>query len=403
MFSIFGFFLILIFLQEPLANFIPQLQFLDEIFLIISICWLILSFRVALPNIMMAILLFLAYVFLISVSGDYWRGFTLTFLDIVLFLKPVAAFVIFQSIRTSWLIKAGNSFATFSVLYFFSSLIFLPIFYLLDLNSELYTRFGIPSYSFISENPGAFQNSILVAFIFSYIKLKNSRLFLIFCFTLLVISTLRFKAFVMLGILYSLYIAYELNWKSNPNLKIYKIRYLLKRLPLYFPLLFISAYLGWSQLQNYFFTEGTSPRLILTVEGWNIFLEYFPFGSGAGTYGSGVASMFYSPIYESLGFKSFHGLSGEVGDTNFLNDQFWPLVLAQYGLFGLFFVLYFASNIFKNVIKDIKASKTGIFLFYLMVSNIILSTAGSSIIIGFWGILFVFTLSYIKLRYAKYE
>lgn len=350
------------------------------------------------PRLVAVIGAFCIYVFIISLLSNHWRGIELTFLDIILFLKPFVIYIILLSIKPQLVVHAGDFFSKIAILYFFSALLFLPIFHIFQLNPGVHDRFGISSYSFFSTNPGAFLNSILIAFVLSYLKYKNIRPLLLLCLFILALSTLRFKGFVILGIVSSLYVAFAINWKNSSGN--FGTVYMMKRLPIYFPFILIAIFLGWNQFQFYFNSDLT-PRLIMTIEGWKIFLDYFPLGSGAGSYGSSIASMYYSPIYKDLGFNNFYGLSGQDDDRNFLNDQFWPLVIAQYGFFGLLFVLYFFIAIFKNSIEGIQRSKDGIFANYLIVSNIVLSTIGSSIILGFWGIIFSFLLVFVKYKFNE--
>ena len=165
--------------------------------------------------------------------------------------------------------------------------------------------------------------------------------------------------------------------------KLFSIRTFLAILPLTILILIP----GWTQFDQYFLTtDEFSPRLLLTIEGINIFNENFPFGVGPGYYGSAAASFFYSPVYTDLGWDNNWGL-GEDPDVNFLNDNFWPMILAQYGLAGLIVVLL----IYKKFIYDYLSFKSSHSFVYSLLSlfSLIIGTIGSAIFIGYLGLFYI--------------
>ena len=89
------------------------------------------------------------------------------------------------------------------------------------------------------------------------------------------------------------------------------------------------------------------------------------------------AKLYYSPLYEDLGYNNFYGL-GEY-DGLFLNDNFWPMVIAQYGI--IFLVLYISlvyrllSNFFNKITFNQISS-------IIVIFSLISSTIGSSILTG---------------------
>jgi hypothetical protein len=68
--------------------------------------------------------------------------------------------------------------------------------------------------------------------------------------------------------------------------------------------------------------------------------DYFPLGSGLGTFGTYISSKHYSDIYVEYGLSSIWGLRAQ--DT-FITDTFWPAVLAELGWIG--FILFMASTL----------------------------------------------------------
>ncbi len=86
--------------------------------------------------------------------------------------------------------------------------------------------------------------------------------------------------------------------------------------------------------------ESLDPRVVFAVKGMQIASDYFPFGSGLGTYGGYIAAVYNSPIYIDYGFQNYYWyLQG-----HFMGDTFWSHILGESGFLGFF--LYFCSLIF---------------------------------------------------------
>ena len=69
-----------------------------------------------------------------------------------------------------------------------------------------------------------------------------------------------------------------------------------------------------------------------------MFKDYIPFGSGLGSFGTAAAAKEYSPLYYDYNLDMVWGLTPE--NPMFLADAFYP-TLAEYGIVGLFFFLWF--------------------------------------------------------------
>lgn len=69
-----------------------------------------------------------------------------------------------------------------------------------------------------------------------------------------------------------------------------------------------------------------------------MFKDYIPFGSGLGSFGTSAAAKEYSPLYYDYKLDMVWGL--DPSNPMFLADAFYP-TLAEYGIVGLFFFLWF--------------------------------------------------------------
>ena len=136
----------------------------------------------------------------------------------------------------------------------------------------------------------------------------------------------------------------------------------------------MSLLIGGSQFETYYGEGSESARSRITSGAIELFQDYFPLGSGFGTYGSGITQTIYSPLYSRFGFEQVYGLT----PTNpfYLTDTFWPVVIAQFGLFGICIwigILYF-------VIKEIYTmGKSGhkLSLSLAFIAAILISTTAS--------------------------
>ena len=73
--------------------------------------------------------------------------------------------------------------------------------------------------------------------------------------------------------------------------------------------------------------------------GLQIMKDYFPFGSGLGSFASAAAAKEYSPLYYKYDLNTIWGLTPE--NPMFLADTFYPIVYSQFGFFGALMFLWF--------------------------------------------------------------
>lgn len=109
-----------------------------------------------------------------------------------------------------------------------------------------------------------------------------------------------------------------------------------------------------------------------------MFKDYIPFGSGLGSFGTAAAAKEYSPLYYKYQLNTIWGL--DPSNPMFLADAFYP-TLAEFGLVGLFFFLWFWKR------RLWEANKIHNLIYYRMALMCILalaleSTADSSYLSG---------------------
>ena len=93
--------------------------------------------------------------------------------------------------------------------------------------------------------------------------------------------------------------------------------------------------IAWPQI-SYYFIElgGRSTRSVILLKSFTIMKDYFPIGTGFGTYASAEASKHFSPVYEIYNFEYLLRFESNRQWLRFLNDSFWPIILGQTGVIG---------------------------------------------------------------------
>lgn len=120
--------------------------------------------------------------------------------------------------------------------------------------------------------------------------------------------------------------------------------------------------------------EGRSARSVLTLTSFEILKDYFPIGTGFGTYASASAGEYYSPVYEKYGFLNVYELGGNDSGWGFYSDTFWPIIIGQTGFIGVICYVLVLVLLFRRILgireKNIYAYTTGIYMFvYLLISS----------------------------------
>lgn len=96
-----------------------------------------------------------------------------------------------------------------------------------------------------------------------------------------------------------------------------------------------------------------------------ILVDYFPFGSGMGSFACNGAWKFYSPLYYDYHLNTIWGLGDStIGSGAFICDAYYP-TLAQFGIVGVFFFCWFWKRrlIAFNKIVDMRYYRVAMITF----------------------------------------
>lgn len=146
----------------------------------------------------------------------------------------------------------------------------------------------------------------------------------------------------------------------------------------------IVIFITWSKFDVYYvsgFSEGAERlarpetyRIAFTEIIW----EYFPFGSGMGSWGCAAAADYYSPLLYKYDMDLVWGCGPEF--TGFIADAFYP-TLAQLGVVGIFFFCVFWKRRLQdfNAINDIRYYRVAWITFFCLAIE---QTADTSFLSG---------------------
>lgn len=132
-------------------------------------------------------------------------------------------------------------------------------------------------------------------------------------------------------------------------------------------LVFIVISLGWERFDAYY-VEGASDeqlaRPMINKVAFQILWDYFPFGSGLGTFATAASTVYYSPLWKEYGLNHTWGLNYG-GSIGFHCDSFFGS-FAQIGIVGIIFFFIFWKRRYKqfSAIKDIRYYKVAMMAFF---------------------------------------
>ena len=248
----------------------------------------------------------------------------------------------------------------------------LNIFVDLGMYGEI--RYGLRNYSFVFGTPGIVTNTVLYIIMLLLLDSalhegRPNKSFLLMAIAVL-IMVIKSRSLILAATALILFESFVLEKKQDMRLRILGIA-------------IIGGLIGYPQYQNYFVNgvtanRGTAPRQLFWQGGLRLFQEYFPYGTGFGTFGSSTAATNYSQLYYILEFNTVTGM--QPTNTKYLNDTFWPMIFTQLGLIGMIPYILLLIIIFYDIYRNAKRSGSLYIRFaaYLYIANVLFSSIQSS-------------------------
>jgi len=382
LFSLFLFFAVIFFLfpkpsllifgifiscQALILSFFPRESFPGSIFVLADELFILLSFIVTIIKITFDDhttlektpfdfpFFLLILVALLSSGFARLASLTTSFFDLFILMKGFLLFYIFY--YTSFNEKDVRLFLfTFFLFGFFILILgFADSFfgqtfkyYFFD-DPFIDRRAGLLSVSSIWPHPGefgwfmSFISCYLIAFYFIFSKKNIIALFLLFLSG--VVISMRVKAIISTFL--SVAIGY-LFQRNSPFIKGMSIVFSFVILFLLFgdELLHLLS----RQFSTYLFAYDPSkvPRNALYLTAFKIAADYFPFGTGLGTFGGYISYLYYSSVYTKYGLSDIYGLSY---GGSFICDTFWAYIIGQFGFLGTLLYFLVIYRLYRMIIN----------------------------------------------------
>lgn len=235
--------------------------------------------------------------------------------------------------------------------------------FLIDFGLNIYwgeIRYGLKSVGLFFEHPTYLAGAATFVIIMLTVLYEKNNLIYIIMNLILMIMTLRSKA-IASAMVYV--VLFYIITTFRKKIKITDIVFL--------GLACIAV--AWPMIKFYFVDlGGLSARSIMLNTSFDIMKDYFPIGTGFGTYASDMAGVHYSPVYVKYGFMQIDELKP---GSLFLTDSFWPIIVGQTGLIGSLAYLGVLGILLKKCLVLFDVDKYifigSIFsLLYLVISSI---------------------------------
>ena len=333
--------------QELLQSYVPIFSYFDELLALISLPVIlkniidakgIINFKKNNTKLFFWLIVILVDGLLSNVIYRYQKIlFVLS--DVILVFKFFLVYYLAKNTYDNSFVDKHKDGISFHIKLNIFVLFVLSVFnYLFHIWPYSY-RFGIMSNSLFYSHPTYL--AAVCIYLFAFLMLlsdsikKNIIQYIILIFIL--ISTLRLKA-ISTAIVVIIMAIYVLITKKKLNIA--KI----------FIIAIFAIIIAFDQVNYYYIELDGSARKQLTNKSVEILKDYFPVGTGFGTYASYMSTKNYSPVYYKYNLNNIYGL--EKDHAIFVSDTFWPMILGQFGFLGLISYLICLYIIYSEIQKD---------------------------------------------------
>jgi len=131
--------------------------------------------------------------------------------------------------------------------------------------------------------------------------------------------------------------------------------------------------LAWDKIYYYYVQgHGKYAKSIMTSTAFKVAKDYFPIGTGFGTFGSTYAKQHYSPVYYLYGIADNPELGVE--SKQYLTDLFWPILFGETGVMGTILYCGLILLLFVQIQRVYFYSKKKYFLLIYMFIFMMMTT-----------------------------
>lgn len=343
------FLFIILVLENIIERFIPAFAYLDESITIF--CGLLIVFKLSHPIKINKTYIKIGVSFVIVALLGLISNVVFQIQDeVIAVLKDVLAFSKFYVIFLASLICFENGIkeriykrmCSFAKLYVIVLFAFAVLNVFLDVGMDDGYRYGIKTYMFLYSHPTFMVSSVVAicTILIAEGRRKNMPYIVMAC--VVIALGLRNKGFIYICVL--AFASVILKGLPGFRSKLNNFRLTRKRkFQVSVGILCACAIGFWlakSKILDYFSWGLTAARPALYIVSFSIMRDYFPLGSGFGTFASSLSGEYYSPLYYMYRIQNVSGLERDLGYA-YIADTFWPYIFGQFGVLGTF--IYFLS------------------------------------------------------------
>ena len=361
---------------------IPIFSYFDELLAVISIFYLVKKIGLVRKNIIILKILYMLLImlclgFFSNITSGVHQNVFAVLVDAFGVIKNhiifLAALLCIKDETKEKVIRALSPVAKLFVLVSFVCAI-INLFFNTSWSYDV--RYGIRSFQFFFNNPAALAQALIVCVaVFDNNSLSFS--FSKIAAFIVMILTLRSGILAIVAIYFFVYFFFN----KTKSVHWYHITLLA----------IIALTVGWGMINEYFISKNTLRYLMLST-GFLVTLKYFPLGAGFATFGSQMSYTYYSPLYYEYGFDNVWGFNADNG--NYINDNYWPMVMAQIGILGMIANIYMLVMEFKLVNGRGRKNCLRIISISIFI-NLMISTLVSANLTGVSGTIMYFVLAFL--------
>lgn len=342
---------IFLILENIFERFIPILSYTDEVIAMICLILLVIKLPHAKvhSNYLKIVLWFLG-VLLVGLFSTFIYLVQDNPIAILKDLLAISKFFIVY-VYSAIFLQNKNSIILRHINIF--SKIYIPVLLLFGILNQFFNigmdsgyRGSIKTFAFLYSQPTFMVASVVILCSLLIAQGVKKNIFPLICAFIVLLLSMRSKAFIyMAGVIIIFTLLHKRNRLSVQTSKIKK------RLYVSGIVLAIVAYLIASVKISSYLTWGmTAARPALYLVSFEILKDFFPFGSGFGTFASSISGQYYSPLYFKYGINMVSGLQQSDGFT-YISDTYWPYIVAQFGLFGTIMYMIALLYVFKDILR----------------------------------------------------
>lgn len=357
----------LLLLENIFEEVVPFLNYLDEVVALASIL-LILRFVITKKRINVDLLRIINTVFILILIGllsnlifRVQKNEIAILKDVIAISKFFAVYICGEIYYPNGISKKKNRYVeiiseTFITVVFTFGVI--NLFHPIGMDAGI--RYGIRTYQFLYTHSTFLVGSLVVAVSVLIKKNKNNKLFIV-AGLISIVFTLRLKGFFYIAILIAISLVFK-NRQSSKNIEIQSKKTFSKKTKRRILLLttlsiFAAYFIGRNKIKDYYLWGLNAARSALYIVGLKIMFEYFPLGTGFGTFASSISGEYYSPLYSKYGIANTSGLQLSEGYP-YIADTYWPYIFGQFGIFGLLVYIRALYLVLKRVVRDMRSDQS---------------------------------------------